>query len=59
MQPGEHALFFPACVRVIGDQSTTQGEMIAKCGERYEFAHLLLSRAYLPCIQHRLQEPGT
>jgi hypothetical protein len=33
--------------------------MITKCGERYELAYLLLSRAYLPCIQDRLQEPGT
>jgi hypothetical protein len=59
MQPGEHALFLPACIRVTGDQSTTQGEMIAKGRERYEFTHLLLSRAYLPGIQDGLQEPGT
>jgi hypothetical protein len=33
--------------------------MITKRYERYELAHLLLSRAYLPCIQDWLQEPGT
>src|ERR1043166_2438104 len=59
MQPGAHALFFPACIRVTGNQSPAQCQMITECGERYEFAYLLLSRAYLPCIQDGLQEPGT
>ena len=59
MQPGEHALFLPACVRVTGDQSPAQCQMITKCGEWYELTYLLLSRAYFPCIQDRLQEPRT
>ena len=33
--------------------------MVTKRYEWYEFAHLLLPGANLPCIQDRLQEPGT
>src|SRR5262245_46843463 len=59
LQPGEHARFVPAGVRVTGHQSAAQCQVITKRGERYELAYLLLSCANCPCIQDRLQEPGT
>jgi hypothetical protein len=59
VQPGEHTLFFPACVWVTGDESPAQGQMITKRYERYELTDLLLSCAYLPCIQAWMQKPGT